>query len=84
MYNIEKTNYGLKVQYSGLLSMDEVNAQKEEIKNIIETLPNKIGVLIDMREMSPLSKECQEVITETQKMLKPRLSRSATIVDNAI
>lgn len=84
MYNIEKTSFGLKLTLSDFVRKEDIDNYKNELDNLLRMLPDKFGILIDMRALKPLAPEAQESLTKTQKLVGPRLTRSATIIDSAI
>ncbi len=84
MYKIEIKDYGFKVTFSDFLHKEDVQGYKDELGKTLDALPEKFGILVDMRTMKPLAPESQETLTSSQKLVSDRLTRSATIVDSAI
>ncbi len=82
MYKIEKKNYGLKLTFGGNMELEEIQAWSQEIIGFLDKMPRVFGMLIDMRQLEPLSKDCQMIIEKMQKLFAKRVYRSATIVDN--
>lgn len=84
MYKFEIKNYGFKVTFSDFLHKEDVQAYKDELAKTLDVLPEKFGILVDMRTMKPLAPDSQETLTSSQQLVANRLTRSATVVDSAI
>lgn len=83
MYKVEKTQYGVKIVFSGLISENEMKQWFEESKKL--SLPSEFGVIVDMRELKPLAKEAQHYLEEGQKYYQSKgMKRSSVIVSSAI
>lgn len=84
MYKIEITDFGFKLTLSGHLPQEEAQAYKDELVTIMPSLPEKFGILVDMRELKPLGAESQAIITSSQELVASRLTRSTTVVNSTI
>lgn len=85
MYKIERKNFGFKLTFSDFVNSTEINSYIKELKEYLASHNNTFGIMIDMRHMKPLAPDSQQALTDSQKLVANRLTRSATIVqDNAI
>lgn len=84
MYKIETKDYGIKLTFADFIIRKEIEEWSEKIILFLDQLPDRFGMLIDMRELKPLPVECQEIMEKTQLKFKTRVVRSATIVNNII
>lgn len=84
MYQLEKKNYGCKVTIAQQFKLKEARAYIEELKEIIPQLPEKFGIILDLRDLSPLEKESKKILKYSQKLIGKKLQRSAVIIDSAI
>lgn len=84
MYKIATEDYGIKLVFAGFIREDEMKAWQSEMVVLLKTLPEKFGMLIDMREMEAIPSKSQEVLMMTQKMFKPRVLRSASVTATVI
>lgn len=55
MYHIENTSYGLKLSFSGFIAKPEMEAWAGEVPLAYSRAGTKFGVLVDMRDLKPLS-----------------------------
>lgn len=84
MYKIDKKPYGIKITFSGFIKKDEMLSYKSEIKELLNSLPDKFGILMDMKEMKTLPAESQEVLNANPELVASRVTRSATIINSAL
>ncbi len=85
VYSIERTSYGYKLTFGGILTAEEMKAWVEDSKKKLLAPPPKFGVVVDMREIKPLPKDAQPHMEEGQKLYKEKgMARSAVILKNAI
>lgn len=84
MYKIDKKPYGIKITFSGFIKKDEMMSYKSEIKTLLNSLPAKFGILMDMKDMKTLPAESQEVLNANPELVASRLTRSATIINSAL
>jgi hypothetical protein len=84
MYNIEDTEYGLRVSLSGQLDGDEVESFASEVRSRVSKLNGEFSVLADLREMEALPPEVGEQIAELMKYCNEQgMGRSADVVESA-
>jgi len=85
MYKIEKTSYGVKMIFRDVIEKSELMNWLSDSKNILDTLSDKFGVLVDMRELLPLTAESQLILQEGQKLYKEKgMERSVVILNSPI
>ena len=85
MYKIEKTDFGYKLTFEGVLSADEIKKWVEETKEILSSETREFGVFIDMRALRPLSQDVQPYMQEGQMLYKSSgMQRSVVILEKAI
>jgi hypothetical protein len=85
MYKIEKKNYGYKLHFSGSIKLDEIMSWQEESKKELVNKTGSFGVMIDMRELSPLMPDAQKGMEEGQQLYKVKgMNRSAVIFNSPI
>lgn len=85
MYRVDKRPYGFQLTMSGHVDDTQIQNYILEIKELLPQLPPQFGILVDMREMTPLTPDNQASLVASQKLVADRLTRSATVVnDNAI
>lgn len=85
MYTAEKTDYGVRFTFGGLLSAEEC---RNWLKETIQLLDNSVGdlcVFVDMRTLAPLDPEGQEVMQEGQRLCRQRgMKRSVVILSSPV
>jgi len=85
MYKIEKQSYGYKLTFSGFIKADEMTHWLEDSRKALATAPSKFSALIDMRLLSPLPGDAQELMEKGQKLFKMKgMERSTVAVANAV
>ncbi len=85
MYKIEKKPWGYKLTFDGVISAEEMKKWVEDSKKALLTAPSKFGVMVDMRNLKPLSPEAKSVMEEGQKLYKTKgMERSAVILNSAV
>jgi hypothetical protein len=83
MYNIEVKHYGVKLTFEGFISLNEIKSWLDEIKDLVNKLPERYGVLVDMRTMKPLIEEAQIFMEEGQTLFKDHgMARSAVALSS--
>ena len=81
MTNIEKKDYGFKLTFAGSISQDEMASWVSDSKNTLASQTSEFGILVDMRELSPLTPGAKDVMQTGQKLYKDKgMKRSAVIV----
>jgi len=85
MYKIEKTEYGLKLIFEGLILADQMESWLKESEEYLSDRNKSFGVFVDMRKLKPIPKSSQRLISEGQKLYKTRgMERSAVILKNTV
>jgi len=86
MYKILEKNFGYQLTFNGLIQADEMQEWVQESKDILTKRGvGNFGVLIDMRNLSPLSPEAQNHMQDGQKLFKASgMIRSTVILANPI
>lgn len=85
MNKIEKKSYGYKITLAGSVSPDEMLQWVAASKEALTSSPPKFGVVVDMRDLKPLTPEAQNHMQEGQKLYKGKgMTRSAVIVASAV
>lgn len=85
MYKIEKTPYGVKLIFSGMIQAGEMASWVKESESFAKTLPPEFGVLVDMRELKPLADDAKQEMQKGQIIYKTKgMKRSAVILSSSI
>jgi hypothetical protein len=85
MYKIAKKDYGYKLIFSDMISLDEMNQWVIDSEKELLSAPSKFGVFVDMRELKPLSPVAQQRIQYGQELYKSKgMERSVVILNNSI
>jgi hypothetical protein len=84
MYNIERRSSGYILTFSGLINPDEMQRWCDDSKrNLMTESSSSFGVIIDMKNLQPLSSESQALMIDGQKLYKEKgMKRSAVILNN--
>jgi hypothetical protein len=85
MYKIEKKTSGYLLTFGGLIDEDEMSKWVKESEVALQTAPATFGVIVDMRELKPLTPEAQAIMVNGQGLYKQKgMQRSAVILANAV
>lgn len=85
MYRIKKTEYGLRLQFGGIIEADEMEKWKEEFRSALRGARKGFTVFVDMRTLEPLSDEAQVPMNEGQRLARGAgMSRSVVILKDNI
>lgn len=85
MYKIEKTDYGIKLTFSGFVNAEELTRWAQEVGEVSKPMQKGYCVLLDLRGMAPLSPEACDVMSKVQRRaIKAGMARAALILDNPI
>lgn len=85
MYKIEKTDYGICLTFSGFIKKEEMAKWVSDSEQLLKSLPSKFGVLIDMRDLKPLSHDTEVEMQKGQKLYKSKgMERSTVILANSV
>ena len=85
MYTLETAPFGFKVTISGQVTHDEAMRVLVESRERLKSAKRPFGVLVDIRGLSPLAEDVQQVIDETQRLFrKEGLERSTVVLASAV
>ncbi len=85
MTNVEKTTYGIRLTFSGIVKLEEMNVWLEESMRVLPIDPKDFYVFVDMRELKPVSLFVQRVFDKGQQLYKKKgMIRSVVIVNNHV
>jgi hypothetical protein len=85
MISVETTDYGICFTLEGFVQPEEVEMSLGRLRTAADRQAPPFYVLVDMRDLKPLSPEAQENISEGQRYLKERgMERAALILSSAI
>lgn len=85
MFNVEKTTYGLRISFSDIIKLEEMNIWLEDSMRILPVDPKDFYVFVDMRDLKPISLFVQRVMDKGQQLYKRKgMIRSVVIVNNPI
>ncbi len=85
MYRIEKTVYGLKLIFDEFLTDFELYEWIDDCEMLLETLPYRFGMLLDIHTLQGLSVHAEDLIEGGFRFISARgLERSAVIFESAI
>ena len=83
MYQIEKTDYGYHLTFTGRILEFEMADWVEESREILTKQKGKFSVFIDMRQLDPIATESQVYMQKGQRLYKQKgLERSVVIIEN--
>lgn len=84
MYKIERRPAGYILTFSGLIDQDEMQRWHDDsAKNLLTETSSSFGVIIDMKNLQPLSAEARAVMVEGQKLYKEKgMQKSAVILNS--
>lgn len=72
MTKTEKKGFGYQLTFSGSIPVEEMAQWVADSKNTLSSSSGSFGVLIDMRELSPISNAAREKMEEGQKLYKAK------------
>lgn len=85
MYKIEKTNYGLKMTFTGFVDAAEMSRWDREVREVSRSMEKDFCVLLDLRGMAPLAPDGWEVLQKShRRAMKAGMARSALVLDDPI
>jgi len=84
MYKIEKRPSGYILVFSGVINPDEMQRWCNESKTaLMGETSSSFGVIIDMKDLQPLSLESGNIMKEGQRLFKAKgMKRSAVILNS--
>jgi hypothetical protein len=85
MYKIERKSSGYLLTFSGFITREEMQKWADESRQALQSEQGAFCVIVDMRNLAPLTPETQEVMVAGQQLYKQRgMKRSAVVVNNAV
>ena len=84
MYKIERRPSGYILTFSGLISPEEMQRWHDDSqRNLSTETSSSFGVIIDMKDLQPLSSETKGIMVAGQKLYKEKgMERSAVILNS--
>ena len=85
MYKIEKRPSGYILTFSGVINPEEMQRWVHESeKTLLTESRTSFGVIINMKDLEPLSMESNKLLISGQKLYKERgMQRSSVILNNS-
>jgi hypothetical protein len=85
MYKIEKSDLGFHLTFGGTVTKAELERWYDESELALKERKSPFGVIIDMRTLTPLPVEAQEIMVRGQAMYRAQgMQRSCVILGDAI
>lgn len=84
MYKIEKTDYGLHLVISGLLSVDEIEKFVDDIRDFTIKAEGPFSMLCDVRKIVTPPEEIMALFMKSQLIVKEKLLRMAMVVSSPV
>jgi hypothetical protein len=85
MYKIEKNDLGFYLTFGGTMTKEELKKWCDDSAQALAAMQPPFGVIIDMRNLTPLAAEAQQVMVRGQSIYRGRgMHRSCVILDDAI
>jgi hypothetical protein len=66
MYRVEQEPFGIRITLGGFIEKEEISRWAEDVAKLIKKLGPGFSVFVDMRELSPLPADAQEIVVSTQ------------------
>jgi hypothetical protein len=83
MYQTDKTNYGYKLTFGGIIEADEMNQWVNDVEQKLNGQSGDFGVFVDMRTLQPLPQDVQPIMQKGQKLFKDKgMQRSVVILED--
>ncbi|MFH1112883.1 MAG: hypothetical protein V1792_03095 [Pseudomonadota bacterium] len=85
MYDVSRTDYGVRIVAEGFVGKDELKNMMREASKVTSRLEKGFGLLFDARGMFALPPEAAEVLKHSMATAKRNgMGRSAQILEDAI
>lgn len=85
MYDIKKTDYGLRLTFRGRFDSTEAMQWLEEFRMATDVIESEFYVFVDMRNLIPLSQEGKDLIQQGQEYaLASGMLRSVVILSSPV
>ncbi len=83
MFKIEKKDWGYALTFGGIVGADEAAQWSQDWAEVLKDHLGPFSVFVDMRTMTPVSKEAMEPLAEGQLLARRAgMIRSVVIVEN--
>ena len=84
MYKIERRPSGYILTFSGIIDSDEMQRWHDDSQRSLSTeTSSSFGVIIDMKDLQPISGEAKTIMVAGQKLYKEKgMKRSAVILNS--
>lgn len=82
MYSIKRSDYGLKLTFSGVINLTEMIKWRLESEIILPDLSDQFSVLVDMRDLQPLPAVCFVELEKGQKLYQKKGAVKSVFVFN--
>lgn len=85
MVKIEQKPFGVKLTFSGIITIAELENWLVESEKSLSELNGSFSVFVDMRQMELLPVNCREIMYEGQKLYKRMgMERSVVVVQDKL
>lgn len=85
MFDVEETDFGIKVDLNGYMEMEEVQAFCEEFESLAETLPAGWATLADHQNLSAIPDGADDRFAEMMGYaMEQHVGPTVVVVDSAI
>jgi hypothetical protein len=85
-YSIEKKEYGIRITFEGMLDSENANKYVAEFLQVLNTMVDEFGIIMDLTKAKPMPEESQVIVDEAYKAVlqKKGMNRAASIVSSTI
>jgi hypothetical protein len=84
-FNIEKTSYGIKLTFDGVISAGELQEWLRQSKQLLDSQQGPFCVFVDLRTLPPVESEGRAAIDEGQRFYRSKgMVRSVVILENPV
>ena len=85
MYKIESRPSGYILTFTGTINADEMQRWYNESQKVLSTEKRtSFGVIVDMKDLTPLASEARNIMVNGQKLYKDKgMKRSAVILNSS-
>lgn len=85
MYDVDQTEYGMKVTLGGTVSEAEMREFNEECRRVVDSQTGEFGVFGDLRGLETLSDDAERQLADAMAYTKKQgFTRAAVVVDSPI
>lgn len=83
MYTIERTDYGMKHTFRGVLDAREMERWLSDSRHLLAEVDGSFNMVVDMRDAKPLGTQVEEILYEGTKLIgRHGLNRGAVVMEN--